>query len=66
MFLLLLRTVFTPIFACLLAPLQKCGWRRTKEGSYGCKMMGIVLLLRIPVVNTEETFLFEKIPGLEV
>ena len=57
-------TVFIPVLACFFAPVQKFGWWRTKKSGHRCKMMGIIPFLRLVVVDAEETFAFEKVPGL--
>lgn len=58
-------TVFGPIFACLLASLEKLGRRRSQERSHGCEVVGIVELWGIiGGIDVEERFRLEQTPCL--
>jgi hypothetical protein len=35
-----------------------------KEGGHRCKMVGVILLFIFVAIDAEETFAFEKVPGL--
>lgn len=56
-------TLCIPILACLVAPPEKNIRRRSKKCRHGSQVMSIIKLFRL-IVNAEDAFLMQEVPGL--